>query len=507
MTQEFGQGPSVFQDHQKHPVGRVPKHDLDAEAAVLSALMLEPEVAWPDASSILTREDFYSPANRLIFDAVGALSTAGTPVDVLTVQSWLKSRERLAEIGGDPYLARIIDQAPAVAHVVAYAQSVLACAKQRRAVAIHQRFAAEGYGDVGDVDVWTAKAELELAATAASGTSIMGYEPIRDVLRSTLQGIEASWRDGCGTRRILTGLESLDEKLSMMEGDLIIVGARPGMGKTAFIGGMTTFAVNPDLWNDAEFAAWKGEAIGAAIHTQEMPKDQIAMRLLCSEARVDLAAIRRGHVSGGDWDPLTKAAQKLSNLPLWIDAKAGITLDYIRKNVRTLKRECERRSRDLGQVHSLKLVVIDYLGLMRLDGRKGATKSELVGDVTRGLKQLAKDEELVIVLLSQLNRGLESRDNKRPVLSDLRDSGEIEQDADSILFLYRHGYYQKDYRQDLAEIIIAKQRNGPPERVLVKWTGAHTLFSELSPAEKDDLRQEAMDEAQPKNQLNGGKKW
>lgn len=485
--------------------GPVPRQDLEAEMEILSAVMTEP-LTWQDVDGSIKASDFYSPANRQIFESFVALSAEGKPLDALTVQSWLKARERLAFVGGQTYLLRLVNRVAARAEVPVRVAAVVACSRQRQTVALAQRVTAEGYGDVGDVDAWAARTESEFAAIARGGTSVMGYEPIRDVLRSTLQGIEASWRDGCGTRRILTGLESLDEKLSMMEGDLIIVGARPGMGKTAFIGGMTTFAVNPDLWNDAEFAAWKGEAIGAAIHTQEMPKDQIAMRLLCSEARVDLAAIRRGHVAGGDWDPLTKAAQKLSSLPLWIDAKAGITLDYIRKNVRTLKRECERRSRELGQVHSLKLIVIDYLGLMRLDGRKGATKSELVGDVTRGLKQLAKDEGLVVVLLSQLNRGLESRDNKRPVLSDLRDSGEIEQDADSILFLYRHGYYQKDYRQDLAEIIIAKQRNGPPERVLVKWTGAHTLFSELSPAEKDDLRREAMDEAQPKK-LNGGNKW
>lgn len=510
MTQEFGTGPSAFQDTQKHAPGRVPKHDLDAEAALLSALMLDPDAAWPDVSAILTRDDFYSPANRLIYDAVGALSAAGTPVDALTVQSWLKARERLAEVGGDPYLARIIDKAPGLAmvNVVAYAKAVLACSRQRQAVALHQRLAAEGYGDVGDVDEWLQRADGEIHSLASgSGSSAMSYKPFRDVLRTTLQGIEASWRDGCGTKRILTGLPSLDEKLSMMEGDLIIVGARPGMGKTAFIGGMTTFAVNSDLWPEAEFAAWKGEQIGAALHTQEMSSDQIAMRLLCSEAKVDLSAIRRGHVGPGDWPLLSEAVQRLSPLPLWIDAKPGVSLDHIRKNVRALKRECERRTRETKQAQSLRLVVIDYLGLMKLDGRKGATKSEFVGDVTRGLKQLAGDEGVVVVLLAQLNRGLESRDNKRPVLSDLRDSGEIEQDADSILFLYRHGYYQKDYRQDLAEIIIAKQRNGPPERVLVKWTGAHTLFSELSDREKEDLRDEAMDEARKPKAMNGGKKW
>lgn len=495
----------------------LPSQDLDAEAGVIGALFLidanQPDAslsAWATVSSILKPDDFYDPVHRRIYAAISGLRGQDKVVDSLTLSSWFKAKGETVEGGWNKRLGHILDSAPGLdlVSVLAYADNVKICSKKRQIVAFGQRLAGEGYGDVGDLDTWASRAEAELTAIARGSSLAMSYEPIRDVLRTTLQGIEASWREGCGTRRILTGLESLDEKLSMTEGDLIIVGARPGMGKTAFIGGMTTFAVNPDLWSDADFAAWKSECVGAAIHSQEMPKEQIAMRLLCSEARVDLSAVRRGHVQGVDWDPLTKAAQKLSSLPLWIDAKAGITLDHIRKNVRTLKRECERRSRELGQVHSLKLIVIDYLGLMRLDGRKGATKSELVGDVTRGLKQLAKDEGLVVVLLAQLNRGLESRDNKRPVLSDLRDSGEIEQDADSVLFLYRHGYYQKDYRQDLAEIIIAKQRNGPPERVLVKWTGAHTLFSELSPAEKDALRSEAEDERQaPKKQLNGGKKW
>lgn len=486
-------------------VGRVPRHDLDAEAAVLSALLLSPD-AWPDVSSVLVPADFYSPANRRIYEAVAALSEASEPVDFMTVSSWLKARERLVEIGGNPYLIRITDAAPCVENLVAYAETVLACSRQRQAVALAQRVAAEGYGDVGDVDAWSQRVDGEFHALANGGSPTLVYEPMRTVIRDEIGRLEASFRDGIGARRVLTGLPSLDEKFSMMEGDLIVVGARPGMGKTAFVGGVMVHAVNPDLWPQHELAAWGDEAIAAAMHTQEMPRGQIALRCLCTEAKVNLASLRLGKVDADDWPALAAASQRLSTLPLWIDDKAGVTLDYLRKNIRALKRECERRSRGQETKETLRLVVVDYLQLMRMDGRKGATKSELVGDVTRGLKQLAKDEGLVVILLSQLNRGLESRDNKRPLMSDLRDSGEIEQDADAVLFLYRHGYYDKAYRQDIAEIIVGKQRGGETPRVVVRWTGAHTQFSTFSPSEEAELRFEAEQERTTKPQ-KGAQGW
>ena len=490
------------------PTGRIPRHDLDAEACVLSALLDSPG-ALPDVEPILAATDFYAPANGKIYEAVVALAAEGSPVDSQTVASWLKARGRLAEIGGVPYLVRILDAAPAVANVVAYAQSVLACSQQRRAVALCQRVAAEGYGDVGDVDSWIDTADESIHALACGGGQGVSYQEIRTVMRDELRKVESAWRGGVGTKRILSGLPSLDEKLSMMAGDLIIVGARPGMGKTAFVGGMMAHAVSPSRWEEGDRQAWADETIAAAIHTQEMPAGQIALRLLCSEARVDLSALRRGHLRDDDWPALTASSQHLSTLPLWIDDKASVSLDYIRKSVRALRRECDKRSRADDKPTALRLLVIDYLQLMRFEGRKGATKSELVGDTTRGLKELAKDEGLVVVLLSQLNRGLESRDNKRPVLSDLRDSGEIEQDADAVLFLYRDGYYNKASRNpDIAEVIIAKQRNGPPDRVLVRWTGAHTLFSDLSPSEREQLRFEAETEkAEPKRSNSGAKSW
>ena len=325
-------------------------------------------------------------------------------------------------------------------------------------------------------------------------------------MRDELHKVEESWRSGTGVKRVTTGLASLDAKLSMQGGDLIIVGARPGMGKTAFVGGMMAHAVSPELWDPRDRAAWADETLAAAIHTQEMPKGQIALRLLCSEARVSLSDLRRGEMRGEDWPALTAASQRLSTLPLWIDDRAGVSIDYIRKNVRAFNRECEKRNRGEPKPTALRLLVIDYLQLMRFEGRKGATKSELVGDATRGLKTLAKEEGLVVVLLSQLNRGLESRDNKRPLMSDLRDSGEIEQDADAVIFLYRHGYYDKTARQDVAEIIIAKQRNGGDDRVVVKWTGAHTLFSELSDSEREQLRWEAEADA-PSKKKKSGERW
>jgi len=499
----------MSRNDENQPRGQVPVHDLDAEAVVLSALMLDPDgKAWRQTQGVLAAENFYSPANRRIFEAITTLHAEEQPVDSGTVAALLKQRERLAGIGGVAFLARIIDDAPATSIVGVHVGHIVRTARQRALVAVCQRVAAEGYSDVGDLDEWAGKAEAEVRAIAQGGTNKAPYETVGAVLRTEFRRMEAEHRDGVGAKRLLTGLGTLDYCLTMSPGDLIIVGARPGMGKSAFIGGLATYVANQDIWPEVNFAPWRDEQPGALMFSLEMPKDQVAMRLLCSEAKVDLSRIRKERLRSEDWTELTNASKRLEHLPLWIDAKSGIGLDYVRTTVRTLKRECERLDTKGQPKKRLRLVVVDYLGLMKLAGRRDATKSELVGDITRGLKQLAKEEDVVIVLCCQLNRSLESRPNKRPVLSDLRDSGEIEQDADSILFLYRDGYYnQASKNPDIAEIIIAKQRNGPPGRVLVKWTGVYTLFSDLTAAEEADLRYEAQEETPTKKQLNGGKSW
>lgn len=499
---------SAWHDEERSDA-KVPVHDLDAEAIVLSALMLDPEgKAWRQAQGALPAEAFYKPAHRRIFEAIATLHAEEQPVDSGTVGALLKQRDRLAGIGGTTYLHKILDEAPGTSILGVHIGHVVRTFRQRSLVAICQRGGAEGYGDVGDLDEWAGKLEAEVRVIAQGGTNIAPYEQIGQVLRGEFRRMEAEYRDGVGAKRLMSGLGTLDQSLTMSPGDLIIVGARPGMGKSAFIGGLATYVANQDIWPEEDFAPWREEQPGALLFSLEMPKEQVAMRLLCSEAKVDLSRIRREKLRAEDWGPLTEASKRLQHLPLWIDAKAGIGLDYVRSTVRALKRECERTNAKDKPTKRIRLVVVDYLGLMKLAGRRDATKSELVGDITRGLKQLAKEEDLVIVLCCQLNRSLEARPNKRPVLSDLRDSGEIEQDADSILFLYRDGYYNKDSKNpDIAEVIVAKQRNGPPARVLVKWTGVYTLFSDLTAAEEADLRYEAQEETPPKRMTNGVKQW
>lgn len=485
-----------------------PVHDLDAEAAVLSALMLDLGAnstveQWADVRDTLRAGDFFNQANRQIFEAVAALHANGLPVDTVTVASELQRRGRLIEIGGQSYLIRLCDAAPVATRAGVYAAAVSTTARQRRMMALGQRIAAEGHQDVGDVDEWVAKIEVEVRTIAQGGASSATYETVGEVLKGAVQKLEDDWRNGTQPQRVTTGISSLDEKLTMTAGDLIVVGARPGMGKTALVGGAAIWMASSATWPKDLQAAWAAEDPAVLVFSQEMPKEQIALRCLCSDARVDLSAMRRGHVEGDDWKKLVGSSQRLSTLPLWIDDKPGISTDYVRKTIRSLKRDLKRTDVPGELPRTLRLVIVDYLQLMKLTGSKNATKSELVGNTTRALKCLAKEEDLVIILLSQLNRSVETRDNKRPTLSDLRDSGEIEQDADAVVFLYRDGYYNKDSRHpNVAEAIIAKQRNGGEGRVVMQWEGRYTLFSELSESDKLQLRNEAVE--QPKKSKTGG---
>lgn len=493
---------------------KVPVHDLDAERAVLASLMVElsyshPNDRWADIGPVLKADDFQNSANGRIYEAIGALHATGELVDLVTVASELRKRERLADVGGVAYLSQLnADAAPTPERAIAYANIVARTARQRRLVSVCQRIAAEGYEDVGNIDEWAAKAEADVRAASEGGVTKLSCEPIGEVLKGELTDLEEDWRRGTPPRRVTTGIPELDRRLTMMDGDLIVVGARPGMGKTALIGGASVWMASSGLWPKDLQDAWAEEDPASLVFSQEMPKGQIALRCLCSSARVDLSGLRRGHMEPGDWEKLARKAQDLSSVPLWIDEKPGISTDYVRKTIRSLKRELKRTDLPNALPRTLRLVVIDYLQLMKLTGRKDATKSELVGNVTRTLKEIAKEEKLVIILLSQLNRSVEARENKRPTLADLRDSGEIEQDADAVVFLYRDGYYHKDSKHpDIAEAIIAKQRNGGEARALMRWEGRYTLFSELSESEREQLQHEAEDQAHRPKASKGTRTW
>jgi len=443
--------------------GRVPPHDLDAEAAVLSAL-LNDGAALDAVADILRPEHFYSKANARIFEAVLALSAVGTRGDIVTVAGWLRAREQLARVGGAEYLARIADATPHVAHVADHARVVRERWRVRRMIAECQRIAAEGYGDVGDVDEWIGRAEGTVFALAGDKAAGSGAY-VREVVREAFSDLEKLHASGTGMLGLSTGLRDLDGALGgLCPGELVVVAGRPGMGKSALATGF------------AEAVARSGR--GVALFSLEMPRAQLGLRMACGVARVDSALARRNRLTPDDWSALTTASQDLARLPVWIDDTAAVRPLDVRARVRRFAAETARAGSPIG------LVVVDYLQLMNgRDGlAKGSNREQEIAHLSRSLKALAKEANVCVVALSQLNRGVETRPDKRPSMSDLRESGAIEQDADAIVMVYRHEYYSPDddAAAGVAELILAKARSGQPGTVLAHFDGPTTTFRDLA---------------------------
>jgi replicative DNA helicase len=471
--------------------GRVPPHDLDAEAAVLSAIMLKRD-ALDQVAEILKPEHFYSEANGRIYEAAVALALDQRPIDVVQIASWLRDRERLPQVGGTAYLAQIVDATPAIAHVNAHAKTVREKWRLRRLIAECQRISAEGYGDVGVVQEFIDGAEqsvYELARTVETSNA----QPIKDVLRAAFEQISKAAERGDRITGISTGYPKLDEKTAgLHDGDLMIVAARPGMGKTSFVLNLAVNVAAPRTIaapgpQDRGYGAnqRREPGFGVAVFSLEMPREQLATRMVCSEGRVDVGKLRGGHLSPEDWRRLTEAASQLSMLPVWLDDTPAIGLLELRAKVRRMQAEYNRAATAEQPEQRMGLVVIDYLQLM--SGRANASSREQeISEISRGLKQLAKELRVPVIALSQLNRAVETRPgkDKRPQLSDLRESGAIEQDADMILFIYRDEYYNPESdRKGIAELIIAKQRNGPTGKVLTRFTSSCTRFDSLAPGD------------------------
>jgi replicative DNA helicase len=407
--------------------GRVPPHDLDAEAAVLSAVLLSRE-ALDRVLEILKPEHFYSDANGRIYEASQELSLSGTPIDIVSVASYLRDRERLAQIGGPTYLAQLTDATPAVAHVAAHAQSVYEKWRLRQLIATCQRVSAEGYGDVGVVQEFIDSAEqavYELARTAAKTTA----QPLNVVLRAAFQQITAAAERGDRITGISTGFEKLDAKTAGLHaGDLTIVAARPGMGKTSFVLNLGVNVASPRTVT-VPGPGEKGSGVerqepgfGVVVFSLEMPREQLAVRLVCAEGRVDVGKVRQGYLQPEDWRRLTEAASYLSSLPVWIDDTPAIGLLELRAKVRRIQAEYNREATATAAERRIGLVVVDYLQLMK--GRDGVNSREQeISEISRGLKQLAKELTVPVIALSQLNRAVETRTtkDKRPQLSDLRE--------------------------------------------------------------------------------------
>ena len=456
----------------------MPLHDLDAEAAVLSAVMLAQE-AFDRVAEFLRPEHFYSGANQRIFEAVLALQNDSHPVDVITVAGWLRDRGLLQQIGGTPYLAQLTDAIPTIAHVETHGRAVQSKFRLRRLIGTCQDFAAVGYGDCGDVQGFIDQAEqaiFDLARTS-EGSSVVS---LKQAIHGAFGILSEAAKRGGGITGFATGFHDLDKMTSGLHpGDLYIVAARPGMGKTSFVLNLAAQLAEPRRVA-AEGSTETTEALGSGVvfFSLEMPREQLASRLLASDAGVDVSKIRSGNIGKEDWINLTESASKLGHLPLWLDDTPAIGLLDVRARVRRLQAEISRRGSDGPKAQRLGLVAIDYLQLM--SGRPGAqSREQEISELSRGLKQLAKEMQVAVIALSQLNRSVETRTtkDKRPQLSDLRESGAIEQDADCILFIYRDDYYNAESTEpNTAELIVAKQRNGPTGKVMLHFNKACTRF-------------------------------
>ena len=432
---------------------------------MLGGVLLE-NTAMASASQLIEPEDFYSPANGAIFEAMIELYRRNQPVDLVTLRGWLVDRGALSRAGGDEHILTLTETIPTVENIEHHASIVREKATVRRLIARCHEIAATGYGDYGDVNEFVDGAEKTIFDVAKQ-TSKAPYEHIRDVVLRTFEQVTEAAERKEKITGLPTGFDKLDKMTAGLKGgELIIVAGRPGMGKTAF------------ALNVAMTACSKRE-VPVAIFSLEMAKEELARRLLCSEARVDGGRLRTGMLTRQDWTDLTNTAGTLTNLPLYIDDTPALSIMELRGKARRLKSE-----------HGLGLVVVDYLQLMRA-GSKVESREKEISEISRSLKALSKELSIPVMALSQLNRGVETRagKDKRPQLSDLRESGAIEQDADVILFIYREEFYNRDDPdlRGLAEVIIGKQRAGPVGIVKCRFFHEFTRFENLAGEDFDDF--------------------
>ena len=437
---------------------KIPPHSIEAEQSVLGGLMLDNE-AWHQVSERLTQGDFYRRDHNEIFRAVEALANQGKPYDVVTLAEWLKTNELLDSVGGLQYLAELSENTPSAANISAYADIVRERSVLRSLVRAGADIVESGYQTEGrSADELLDEAERLVFEIADRETrSNRGFKRIKELLVGALDRIDLLFQRDNPITGVATGFYEVDMMTSGLQpSDLIIIAGRPSMGKTAF-------AVNV-----AQHAAVK-ESLPVAIFSMEMPSEQLAMRMLSSLGKIDQHKVRTGKLGDEDWPRLTHAVGVLSEVDMYIDDTPALSPGELRSRCRRLARE-----------QGLGLIVVDYLQLMQVHGSKENRATE-ISEISRSLKALAKELNVPVLALSQLNRSLESRTDKRPVMSDLRESGAIEQDADVIVFIYRDEVYDEDSPdQGIAEIIIGKQRNGPIGIRKLRFFGEYTTFENLA---------------------------
>lgn len=436
-------------------LGKVPPHDIEAEQAILGCMLTDKDSVI-SAIEVLKEEAFYREDNKAIYSAILGLYARSEPIDIITVKAELIENGNFERVGGLEYLASLPERVPTTANVEKYIKIVDEKAMLRNLINMSNELVALGYDETEEVDNIMDMAEKKVFELSQKKNS-KGYSAIKDVLVESFAKLEELYNQKGRLSGIPTGFSDFDLKTSgLHNSDLIILAARPAMGKSAF-------AIN--LATNVAVQAGKG----VAIFNLEMSKEQVGNRILCSEAMVDNNKIRTGQVEDDDWVKLASTLGRLSDAPIYIDDTAGISIMEIRAKCRKLKIE-----KDIG------LVVIDYLQLIQGSGTKNSSREQEISEISRSLKILAKELDIPVIALSQLSRGVEKRDDKRPMLSDLRESGAIEQDADIVVFLYRDDYYNEDSpKKNVAEVILAKHRGGSTGTVDLAWLPSYTKFANL----------------------------
>lgn len=436
-------------------ITKIPPHDIEAEQAILGSMLTDRDAVIA-AIEIIKPEDFYREDNKAIYTSILNLYAKAEPVDIITVKAELIEEGKFEQIGGLEYLAVLPDKVPTTANVDKYIKIVEEKSILRNLIKTSNELIELGYSQQEEVDIIIDQAEKKIFDMIKNRNQ-KGYTPIKDVLVESSAQIERLYNQKGVVTGVPTGFNELDYKTSgLNKSDLILIAARPAMGKSAL------------AINIATNAAMRAN-IPVVIFNLEMSKEQVGNRILCSEAMVDSAKVRTGKIEEDDWAKLASAIGPLSEAPIYIDDTPGISIMEIRAKCRKLKLE-----KNVG------LVVIDYLQLIQGTGKKGASREQEISEISRSLKILAKELNIPVVALSQLSRAAEQRSDHRPMLSDLRESGAIEQDADIVMFIYRDDYYNPETEQkNIAEIILAKHRGGATGTIELLWLGNYTKFVNL----------------------------
>ena len=454
------------------PGRRILPHSLDAEKAVIGGILLHPR-AFIQVADAVKAEDFYHPAHQAIYTAMCDLDRLGKPIDALTVSEQLRASDtigKLRAVNGEAYFAELTDAVVTVENITFHAQMVCGKATVRRLIEAAHEIASHGYGEYGDVDEFIDEAERQIFQIAQRSQR-QSFSPIKEILKKTIHNIEERVEKKGAVTGVPTGFKALDKRTAGFQpGELIVVAARPAMGKTSLV-------MNA-VQNAALF-----HGIPSLVFSLEMSKESLVERMLCSEARVESTRLRTGMLDPRDLLTLVKHAGRINEAPIWIDDSGAPTLMEIRAKARRWRSDPAIFKSD----NQLGMVVVDYLQLIQGRATKDDNRQREIAEISRGLKFLSKELRCPVIALSQLNRGVESRADKRPMLSDLRESGAIEQDADVIAFIYRDEIYNKESPdKGVAEIILGKQRSGATGTCRLAFLGQYTRFENLAEDIDDD---------------------